>query len=113
MDITSIEAIISALAGAAVTIITAYGAIQAKGIVLFPQEKIDSGKASIAACKLKITSLTEGNEAAQGVMEAVGNISPDELIEIFSKAGEYAQNGYTVAEAQVLGMMVVNAVKGE
>lgn len=111
MDITGIEAIISALAGAAVAIITAYGTIQAKGIVLFPQEKIDSGKASIAACKLKIAAL-EGNTAAQEVLDAIG-ISSDKLLEIVSVGGEYAQNGYTVAEAQALGMMVVNAVKGE
>jgi len=103
MDITGI---ISALAGAAVTVISAYGAMKAKEIVLFPQAKIDSGRDKIAA-------LTEGNKAAQEVMEAVGNISPDELIKIFTKGGEFAQEGYTVAEAQELGMMVVNAVKGE
>ena len=100
MDITGI---ISALAGAAVTVISAYGAMKAKGIVLFPQAKLDSGRD-------KIVSLTEGNEAAQEVLAAVGNISPEELIKIFSKAGEFAQEGYTVAEAQGFGMMVVKAV---
>lgn len=100
----SIETIISAIAGAAVTVISAYGAIRAKGIVLFPQEKIDSGKAQIAA-------LTKGHETAKDIMEAVGNISTEELVKIFSKGQEYAKDGYTAAEAQELGMMVVEATK--
>lgn len=104
MDVTDIQTVISALAGAAVTIISAYGAIRAKGIVLFPQEKIDSGKAKIAA-------LTAGHETTKEVINAVGNISPEELAKIFAKGAEFSQNGCTVAEAQELGMMVIGAAK--
>lgn len=106
MDVTGIETVISALAGAAVTVISAYAAIKAKGIVLFPQAKIDSGKAKIAA-------LTEDNEAARNILGVVGYLSPDELVPILSKAQEFAQGGYTVAEAQELGIMVVKAVSTE
>lgn len=95
-----IPGIISALAGAAVTVISAYGAMKAKGIVLFPQEKIDSGRE-------KIASLTEGNETAQKVMDTVGNVTSDEIIKILTRAEELSHGGYTLAEAQELGIMAV------
>jgi hypothetical protein len=78
--------------------------MKAQGKVIYPIQKIESGKARIKA-------LIEQQEAAGQVIDILDNISPEELNAILEKAKKLSENRFTAAEAQELGVLIVNAVK--
>lgn len=78
--------------------------MKAQGKVIYPIQKIESGKARIKA-------LIEQQEAAGQVIDILDNISPEELNAILEKAKKLSENGFTAAEAQELGVLIVNSVK--
>jgi hypothetical protein len=80
--------------------------MKAQGKVIYPIQKIESGKARIKA-------LIEQQEAAGQVIDILDNISPEELNAILEKAKKLSENGFTAAEAQELGVLIVNSVKYE
>lgn len=80
--------------------------MKAQGKVIYPIQKIESGKARIKA-------LMEQQEAAGQVIDILDNISPEELNAILEKAKKLSENGFTQAEAQELGVLIVNSVKYE
>jgi len=104
MDLTDIQEIIYFASGIAAALVTAYGTMKAQGKIVYPAQKIEAGRAKIAA-------LTQGNNELQQLSAIVGNVSADELNEMFETAAGYAEGGYTVLEATNLGVMFIESIR--
>jgi|SRR5665647_512294 len=101
------------LIGMVVAIVAAYGTMRAQGKISYPEAWVEAGKAKIAAGDEQIKQLTEKNVIAQDVLAVTRNISAQELGVIFAFATERANQdgGYTMKDAQDVGIMLVEAAK--
>lgn len=99
--------------GIAVAIVTAYGTMRAQGKIAYPVAWVEAGKAKIAADDERIKQLTEKNVIAQDVLAVTNNISAQELGVIFAFAAVRANQpgGYTMKDAQDVGVMLVEAAR--
>lgn len=112
MDFAAIGQTIYFASGIIASVIGGYGYMKTQNKALYPIEKIEAGKAKIEALVEGNKALAEGNKAYQEVKGNVGNISNEELNNIFNTARGYADKGsMSVAEAQKLGVMVLEAVE--
>lgn len=103
------------LIGAVVAIVTAYGAMRAQGKIAYPVAWVENGKAKIADGEEQIKRLSEKNIITQNVLAAAGNISTQELSVILAFAADRAnqEGGYTMKDAQDVGIMLVEAAKSK
>ena len=90
--------------GACISLLSAYAYMKKQGLIVYPADKLEADKA-------KIQALIEKNEAAGQVIDILDNISPEELNAILEKAKKLSENRFTAAEAQELGVLIVNSVK--
>lgn len=98
MDPQTFTAWINALIGALSSIIIAYGALKAKGLIIYPAAKLEAGKARL--------------KEAGKLLEVLDNISPDELAKILEEAGKRYQDGsFSALDAQKVGVMIFEAIK--
>ena len=104
MDCIALQESIYFISGILAAVAGAYGTMKTQGKVIYPIQKIESGKARIKA-------LIEQQEAAGQVIDILDNISPAELNAILEKAKVLSDDGFSAAEAQELGVMIVTAVK--
>lgn len=123
MDIVAIEQTLYQTlyfaSGIIASIIGGYGYMKTQNKALYPIEKIEAAKARIENLlgenekgNATIKALTTESEAYQALKGVVGNISEDELKSIIETAKGYADKGaVSVAEAQKLGVMIIEAVE--
>lgn len=104
INIEVLESWINFFMGVIVAIGGAYTTMKAQGKIVYPAAKIEAGRAKIAA-------LMEGNALIEEAQTVVGTISLEELAGIIQKAQELSQEGFSVAEAQELGILIMDAVK--
>ena len=104
MDLAELQELIYFISGIVAAIIGAYGTMKARGKIVYPAQKIEAGRE-------KIASLMKGNNELQQLSAIVGNVSSDELNEMFETAAGYAEGGYTVLEATNLGVMFIESIK--
>ena len=103
------------LIGAVVAIVAAYGTMRAQGKITYPAAWVEDGRAKIAEGEKQIKQLTKNNVIAQDVLAVTGNISAQELGVIFAFATDRAnqEGGYTMKDAQDVGIMLVEAAKSK
>lgn len=103
------------LIGVVVAIVTAYGTMRAQGKIAYPVAWVEAGKAKIADGEEQIKRLREKNIITQNVLASAGNISTQELSVIFAFAADRAnqEGGYTMKDAQDVGIMLVEAAKNK
>lgn len=103
------------LIGVVVAIVTAYTTMRAQGKIAYPAAWVEDGKAKIANGEKRIKQLTENIVIAQDVLAVTGNISAQELGVIFAFAADRANQigGYTMKDAQDVGIMLVEAAKSK
>ena len=78
--------------------------MKASGRTLYPVQKIEAGKERIQA-------LLKHNKTLQENCYLIENISIEEFNGILNRAQYLAEDGFSAAEVQELGIMLVNAVK--
>jgi len=101
--------------GALVAIVTAYTTMRAQGKIAYPVAWVEAGKAKIADGEEQIKRLSEKNIITQHVLASAGNISTQELSVIlaFAAARANQDGGYTMKDAQDVGIMLVEAAKSK
>lgn len=123
MDIVAIEQnlyqTLYFASGIIASIIGGYGYMKTQNKALYPVEKIEDAKKRIETLlgenekgSTVIQALTVESEAYKALKGVVGNISEDELKNIIGTAKGYADKGaVSAAEAQKLGVMIIEAVE--
>jgi len=99
MDIASF--ITGALGGSVTVVAGLYGYARMQGFKLLPD---DLGE---TAMKLQ----ADYSGLIEEINGAIGNISLTEIGKIFVRAQELSKDGFTAAEAQELGVMIIDAAK--
>ena len=99
MDLESV--IYGALGGSVTVLGVLYGYARMQGFKLLPD---DLGETAI---KLQ----RDYDELLGEIRGAIGNISITEVGRIFSRAQILGKDGFTAAEAQELGIMIIDAAK--
>jgi hypothetical protein len=105
MDFIALQESIYFILGILAAVTGAYTTMKTQGKVIYPIQKIESGKTRIKA-------LIEQNEAAGQVIEILDNISPEELAKILGEAGSrYKDGSFSALDAQEIGAMVFDAIR--
>lgn len=104
---------ITFLIGIVFALVTAYGTMRAQGNIVYPASRVEAGKAKISAGVEQIKQLTSDCAIAQDALAVTGNISAQELGVIYTFAADRAnqEGGYTMKDAQDVGIMLVEAAK--
>lgn len=103
------------LIGVVVAIVTAYITMRAQGKIAYPVAWVEAGKAKIADGEEQIKRLSEKNIVLRNVTTVTGNVSAKELSVISAFAADRANQvgGYTMKDAQDVGIMLVEAAKNK